>query len=81
MKKIPFRGIAVACMAQALLVVARCLVTVGKAKYFGYAWKPKLQEDPWVVVGIVAAILAVGAVAGWIVQERLLRSQTQENEA
>ena len=80
MKKIPFRGIAVACMAQALLVLARCLVAVGKAKYFGYDWKTKLQEDPWVIVGIVAAMLAVGALAGWVVQEKLYRKRTQETQ-
>ena len=71
MKKIPFRAIALICIAQAVLVLMRCLVTVGKSKYFGQDWKLKLQEDPWVLVGIIAAILAAGAIAGWVVQHKL----------
>ena len=71
MKKIPFRAIALICAAQAVLVLMRCLVTVGKCRYFGQDWKSKLQEDPWVVVGIIAAALAAGAIAGWLVQWKL----------
>ena len=69
MKKIPFKAIAAAGLALAFLVGARCLVTVGKCRYYGQDWQQKLADDAWVPVGIVALAVGLGAVAGWIVQK------------
>lgn len=61
MKKIPFKQIMFGCLAMALLVAARSAVTVGKAFYYRTDWVAKLVEDPWFIVGLVAA--AVGLLA------------------
>ncbi len=70
MKKIPWKGITAACLSLALLVVARCVVTVGKAQYYGQDWIAKVMEDPWFLVGILAAALGLGALAALAVQNK-----------
>lgn len=59
MRKIPWKTIALVSLIMALLVVARSAVTVGKAFYYGYDWVAKLVEDPWFIVGIIAAAVGV----------------------
>lgn len=61
MKKLPLKGIAFGCLIMALLVVARSAVSVGKAFYYHMDWIPELVEDPWFIVGIVAAIAGIAA--------------------
>lgn len=61
MRNIPFKGIAVGCLVMALLVAARSAVTVGKALYYRMDWVPELVEDPWFIVGIVAAVAGLAA--------------------
>lgn len=77
MKKIPWKGIVAGSLVLTLLVVARCVVTVEKAKYFGQNWEQKLMNDPWLYVGIVAAALGLGALAGLAVQNKK-RSRIEE---
>lgn len=59
MRKIPWKGIAIGCLVLALLVAARSAVTVGKALYYRVEWVSQLVEDPWFIVGIVAAVLGI----------------------
>ena len=68
MKMIPWKGIAIGCLVAALLIVARCVVTVGKGVYYHYDYLPKLIQDPWFYVGIVAAAVGMGALAALAVQ-------------
>ncbi len=58
---------------MALLVVARCAVTVGKAFYYHQEWIPKLMEDPWFYVGIVATAFGLGSLAALAVQNKQSR--------
>lgn len=70
MKKIPWKVITVVCLAMAILITARCVVTVNKAIYYGQNWVTKLMEDPWFFVGILAAALGLGSLTALAVQNR-----------
>lgn len=70
MKKIPWKGISIGCFALVLLIVARCVVTVGKSFYFGMDWVVELMEDTWFYVGILVAAVGMGALIAMAVQNR-----------
>ena len=70
MKSIPWKGIALVCLAIVVLIVARCAVTVGKAFYYGQDWLAELVEDPWFLIGILVTAIGLGALAGMAVQNK-----------
>ena len=79
MQKIPFKSIGIGCAIMTLLVVARCLVSVGRVLYYGGTnWLPVVQEDPWLYVAVVTAATSVLCFTMTILQERL---QDREEDA
>ncbi len=80
MKKIPWKGIAIGSLVMVILVVARSVVTVAKAVYYSQDWSAKLVEDPWFVVGIVAALLGVGALLELKTQQKKRASQKKDRQ-
>ena len=73
MKKIPWKAICLGCLVASVLIVGRCIVTVGKANYYGQNWEQKLVEDPWFFVGIVAAVIGLVSAIVWFVQNKSSR--------
>jgi hypothetical protein len=79
MQKIPFKSIGIGCAIMTLLIVARCLVSIGRVLYYGGTnWLPVVQEDPWLYVAVVTAATSVLCFTMTILQERL---QDREEEA
>jgi hypothetical protein len=72
MQKIPFKSIGIGCAIMTLLIVARCLVSIGRVLYYGGTnWLPVVQEDPWLYVAVVTAATSVLCFTMTILQERL----------
>lgn len=62
MKNIPWKGIAVGCGILAVLVLVRCVVTVGRNLYYGGTyWQNEIMQDPWFYIGMMAAAFCVAA--------------------
>lgn len=59
MKKFPWGVIGAASAVMTALIIARCIVTIGRASYYGMSWLPKVQEDPWMLVGILTALICI----------------------
>ena len=71
MKKIPFKAISLTCITLVVLVVARCAVTAGRTKYYGGTdWITPVVEDPWFLVGMIAAALSVISLILLLVQRK-----------
>ena len=81
MSKIPFKTIGFCCAFLTLLVIGRCMVTVGRIrKYGGTQWLEAVQADPWLYISVAAAALSVICFTMTIVQERWNESHPQNNE-
>lgn len=68
MKKIPWKGIAIGCAIMTVLVIAKCSVSAGMAIYYKKSWSEPILADPWLYVGIAAAL--IGTIA--LITDRLI---------
>lgn len=60
MQKFPWKITGISCGVLTLLVIARCLVTVGRTLYYGGTnWAYQFLQDPWFYVGMAAAAICV----------------------
>ena len=78
MRKIPYKTIMWVCLGLALLVAARSAVTVGKAFYYRTDWVAELVEDPWFIVGLVAAAVGMLALLVQLFQRKEPKPETGE---
>ncbi len=77
MKRIPWKGIAVACGTLAVLVMLRCMVSAGRFLYYGGTyWQSVVMEDPWLYIGMISAALCVAAL---LVLAELSSQEEKEN--
>ena len=71
MFRFPFKGVGIGCTVMTVLVIARCLATIGRARYYGYTnWNATILADPWFYVGMCAAVIGIGCLITLLVQER-----------
>lgn len=71
MKNIPWKWIAIGCLAMVGLVAARSIVTVGKDIYYGYDWWFHIMKDPWFYVGMGVAVLGIGSTVAFGIQNKM----------
>ena len=81
MRKIPFKAI-VGCRAVlTLLIIARCLVSIGRVVYYGgNYWLTVIQADPWLYVSVASAAMSVVCFTMAVIQERQRESSEEEYE-
>ena len=80
MSKIPFKSIGICSAILTLLVIGRCMVTVGRIrKYGGTQWLEAVQADPWLYVSVAAAALSVICFTMTILQERWNESHRKDD--
>ncbi len=77
MRRIPWKGIVLGCLALVGLIAARSLVTVGKDMYYGYDWWFHLLSDPWFYVGMVAAAAGLGALVAYGLENKKTQQDPQ----
>ncbi len=66
MKKISWKTVFIACTVMTLLVIARCATTAGRQIYYGETdWAYYVRTDPWLYVGIAAAVVGLIAFFVW----------------
>lgn len=59
MNRIPFKTIGVCSAILTVLIIARCLVTIGRVRYYGdFYWLTAIQEDPWLYVSVASSALS-----------------------
>ncbi len=62
MKKFPWGTIGCISSVMTALIIARCIVTIGRASYYRMDWWPQVQKDPWMIVGILTAVICLVSV-------------------
>ena len=59
MDRIPFKTIGIYSAILTLLIIARCMVSIGRVMYYGgMYWLTVIQEDPWLYVSIASSSLS-----------------------
>ncbi len=61
MERLPWKKIMTGCIILAILVVARAIVSMGRAYYWRQDILGSIRSDPWIYVGLAA--IAVGVFA------------------
>ena len=80
MQKIPFKTIGGCCAVMTILIIARCLVSIGRVLYYGgNYWLSVIQADPWLYVSVATTALSVICFTMAIVQERFRDDTPDEN--
>ena len=80
MQKIPFKTIGGCCAVMTILIIARCLVSIGRVLYYGgNYWLSVIQADPWLYVSVATAACSVICFTMAIVQERFRDDTPDEN--
>ena len=60
MKRIPFKTIGTCSAILTVLIIVRCLVSIGRVLYYGgNYWLSVIQADPWLYVSVCSAALSV----------------------
>ena len=60
MKHIPFKAIGTCSAILTVLIIVRCLVSIGRVLYYGGDyWLSVIQADPWLYVGVATAAISV----------------------
>lgn len=78
MKHIPFKFIGACSAILTVLIIVRCLVSIGRVLYYGGDyWLSVIQEDPWLYVGVATAAISVLCFSLALLQER----QEAQNDA
>jgi hypothetical protein len=81
MDKIPFKTIGGCCAALTVLIIARCLVSIGRVLYYGgNYWLTVIQADPWLYVSVASAAMSVVCFTMAVIQERQCESSEDEYE-
>lgn len=71
MKHIPFKAIGAGSAILTVLIIVRCLVSIGRVLYYGgNYWLSVIQEDPWLYVGVATAAISVLCFSMALLQER-----------
>lgn len=71
MKHIPFKAIGAGSAILTVLIIIRCLVSIGRVLYYGGDyWLSVIQEDPWLYVGVATAAISVLCFSLALLQER-----------
>ena len=71
MDKIPFKTIGGCCAVLTVLIIARCLVSIGRVLYYGgNYWLTVIQSDPWLYVSVASAAICVVCFTMAVILER-----------
>ena len=76
MQKIPFKTIGYCSAFLTILIIGRCLVSIGRVLYYGGTnWLAVIQADPWLYVSVASAALSVLCFTMTILQEQRQQQQ------
>ena len=79
MKKFPFKTIGGCSAILTVLIIARCMVSIGRVLYYGGTqWLPVVQDDPWLYVSVASAAFSVICFTMAMVQDRFKDSEDTE---
>ncbi len=68
--RFPWKGTGISCAVVTLLVILRCLTTIGRHLYYGGTnWSPLVLGDPWFYVGMACAALGIACFTILIILE------------
>jgi hypothetical protein len=82
MDRIPFKTIGFCSATLTLLIVARCLVSIGRVLYYGgNYWLSVIQADPWLYVAVATAAISVISFTMTIMQERLRNEDAYDEDS
>ena len=81
MNKIPFKTIGACSAILTVLIILRCLVSIGRVLYYGgNYWLTVIQADPWLYVSVASAAISVVCFAMAIIEERSTDASEEEHE-
>ena len=81
MDKIPFKTIGGCCAVLTVLIIARCLVSIGRVLYYGgNYWLTVIQADPWLYVSVASAAMSVVCFTMAVILERQKEASEEYEE-